>query len=172
MYNLSKKHQNGQIYAIIQSSTLQINEEEADFFINHLIKSQENKENLKEIFMKILAKIPLSKLIENLRVLQQNFTQKADLLLKFLEILEINEGIHVIFNEELRKYEFLKKKNDLISVIPLQKTIKYEESRSFSSYSNDLMNSEGEICRKNIEINSENRPFLLNLINNKNLSSY
>lgn len=181
IYNISKSSFNGQIIAVLLKGSKK-NTEETCFLTSYFLKrSQEEslkRMDLTQNFQKLTEKISLSKIIHYINVLEGNFTPNHCFLHKFLEVLHGNNELTHFLREKQTCEEFLMRKsenlNKNISFLDNSR-IKFDEQRSFSSYSKDRTISESEELKKSIEeiiiTNSESKPFILNVLNHKNISS-
>jgi len=191
IYNLTKKNQKNHIYAILQTEGAGNFEEEANYFLNYFSNDSEefskNNQNLKENFKNMLKDKGLKKLLGYIKILESNFTPKNVLFQKFMELAQSNDdGYYFLFEEIRKNNENIRKnsgnltpntiKNNNVPILENSK-IACEDARSFSFYSNnnDRTNSEEEMKKcsgEKEEIYSESRHLIMNLIHNKNISSY
>lgn len=172
---------NGKIIALVQKNSLEVEEKEevAMFFAEYFLKNSKEKlfpiKDMTRNFKKLIESIGVQKLIYYINILETNFTPQMSLFEKFLEILSINKEIDY-FSGENSKIEIPQAKFLLPQQNPQNNNNSLENSRFFSSYSKEektfsyspeFNNALGEP----FEINSESKPFLLNIFN-KNLSSF
>lgn len=181
VYNISKSSFNGQIIAVLLKNSKK-NQEEACFLTSYFLKrSQEEtikRMGLSQNFQRLTEKLSFSKIIQYINILESNFTPNHCFLHKFLEILNGNNELIYFLKEKQTCEEFLMRKSEIcnknISVLDNSR-IKFDEQRSFSSYSKERTISESGEMKNSIEeiiiTNSESKPFILNVLNHKNISS-
>ena len=183
IYNITKKNQKNNIYAILQTESTEIYEEEAIFFVKYFSK-EENNVFLRENFKKMLNEKGLSVLLGYIKTLEANFTPKNLLFQKFMELTQSNDDQCYFMVEETLKIGDNARKtsgnnqnniNIRLSNVPYVDNSKIiYENTSFSSYpdeNNDKTVSE-ETKKDSGDIYSESRHLIMNLIRSKNISSY
>ena len=185
VYNMTKKNQKNNIYAILQTESTGNYDEESSFFVKYFSKEQ-NSDFLRENFKKMLNEKGLKVLLGYIKTLEANYTPKNVLFQKFMELTQSNEDQCYFMVEETKKpienLENTRKISNNVRQNNLQyldsSKIIFENSRSFSSYPDENNNDKtmSEETKKDSgereEIYSDSRHLILNLIHSKNVSSY